>query len=390
MEEFERILNPSFALEDNEKMLIDYYASIYGSKYKNLIKDRTDSTIYIFESKPEYTFKFLLENQDKISDFSQLEYVEKQAKDYSKLELDLNTKLQLDVYFMFCDYHNIDAKKNSNNFDIILQIADEMTTNYEKYCLECNCLGIKPINDSKIISDFLQKKRKKIQLKDKELFFQSIWGKRIKQSFLEMGLSIDDNILYHIFDIGGADGRCLNHPCGLKFVYVPTIQLYCQGYNVDSAFLHENRHVVEAGEDGKCIGISPSYDKFTLLNEIRTEKNAIEDFENLPTLFSRKSSNDDNVTYRFLFPFCADFFEEYQFLLDMCAIENNISLLESIFGREALSDYDNLLVRIFATIENNLGKGNLKIICSYLDKIERLKENAQASGYFDGIKLKLK
>ena len=45
----ENILNPNKALEEYKNYLLAMYAKDYGEKYYDLIKNRMDNTIYLFE-----------------------------------------------------------------------------------------------------------------------------------------------------------------------------------------------------------------------------------------------------------------------------------------------------------------------------------------------------
>jgi len=387
MEKFMRLFHPIGALEESESLLFKYYVEQYGTKYRDLIRNNIDSTIYIFESTPDFTLKYLLQNEDKVESVQQLENVELEARDYAKLKSDLVNQRNRIWFSIFCYYHNISENEYASKFDSIINLINEIFDSFDKYSFNCLNIGVKPIEDLRIRNIFFGEVTRRKNEQKEALFLRSIWGQRMKKIFTDIGLEMDDSLLCKIFDLEYAEGKCLNHRCGLKFLYLPVIELYSSGICVDLAFLHENRHAVEGGLNSN-IGIASGDGKYTMLNEVRTEKKAEIDYDNLPTIFSKKNF-DSVVAYKNLYPFCEDFFEDYSYLFDMCAIENNIKLLEDVFGESELIEYDQLLTKIFIKLEESFrSKRGIKIICPYLDMIKKMRDNANKSKYVSKVMMK--
>ena len=62
----ENVLNPNKALEEYKSYLLTMYVKDYGEKYYDLIKNRMDNTIYLFDANPLENMKFLEENGEDI------------------------------------------------------------------------------------------------------------------------------------------------------------------------------------------------------------------------------------------------------------------------------------------------------------------------------------
>lgn len=386
MDEFERILNPAQALEDKREQLLDYYASQYGEENRSLIRKRNDKIIYIFESTPDINYEFLCDNQDKITNWEEFEEVEEEAIDYCKKRKILESKEQHDIYTLFCNYHNISYQQNMSKIEPILSLIDNI--DLPKYEIECSSLGIRPLKNKEIINELIKKKQKIIQMKKMKLIEKSLWGRHLQQTFLENGLNIDSKLLAKIIN-SELTGICYTIS-SFTFVCIPIIERYQQFGSIDRIFLHENRHAIESGQD-YMIGLTDKEKRLMMINEIRTEKHAIEDNQNLPTIFSKKVTNPNVVDYELLFKLCKDLFEEYKYLFDQCAFENNINNLDKAFNIEELTKYDKMLLDAHNLIQRQIriGTGKLTIRSSpYFEMIERLKENAQNNGFKTYRKIK--
>lgn len=390
MNEFERILNPVQALEEKREQLLNYYILQYGEENGSLIRERGNKIIYIFESTPDFNFQFLCDNQDKVTNWEEFDEVEEEAIDYCKKRKILESKEQHDIYTLFCNYHNISYQQNLSKIESILSLIDNI--DLPKYEIECSSLGIRPLEDKEIIAKLIKKKQKITQMKQLKLMERSLWGKNLKDAFLKSGLEIDsDELTKLLAKLLGREhtGRCYTiSEC--TFVYIPIIERYQQFGSIDRIFLHENRHAIESGQN--CmIGITDKQKRLMMINEIRTEKHAIEDDQNFPTIFSKKVTNPNVVDYEFLFNFCKDLFEEYQYLFDQCALENNINNLDKAFSIDELTKYDRMLFDAYNLIQRQIriGTGNLTIRSTpYFEMVERLKVNAQNNGFKTYRKLK--
>ena len=115
--------------------------------------------------------------------------------------------------------------------------------------------------------------------------------------------------------------------------------------SLDRMFLHENRHIIEAGIDH--VGINTHLgNKYQMLNEIRTEKHAIEDSEYFKNkvLWSNEEMPEHSYNgYEELFPYTHNFYEDNKDILDDIAINGKIDELEELYGEDSLNRYDYFL-----------------------------------------------
>ena len=68
MTNIENILYPDEALDEYKKKLLEVYLEDYGEEYKDIIIKRMNNTLYLFDSNPKDTLRFIL-NNDSIKDF---------------------------------------------------------------------------------------------------------------------------------------------------------------------------------------------------------------------------------------------------------------------------------------------------------------------------------
>lgn len=386
MDDFERIINPVQALEEKREQLRNYYTRQYGKKYNSLIKERENKIIYIFESTPDITFSFLCDHQDKIINWEEFDEEEQEAIDYCEKRKLLESEEQKEMYTLFCNEHHISCQQNFSKIDFILKLIDNI--DMPQYITECSILGIKPIDDEEKINSLIRKKREIVQINQMKLIKESLWGQNLNKAFLENGLQIDNRLLAKLLNINST-GLCYTIS-NYTFVCIPLMERYQQFGSLDRIFLHENRHAIESGQN--CmIGLTDKKKRLMTINEIRTEKHAIEDNHNFPIIFSKEITNPCIVDYEILFKLCKDLFEEYRHLFDQCALKNDIQKLDKAFDIEKLTEYDKMLLDAYNLIQRQIriGNGNLTIRSTpYFEIVERLKENAQNNGFKTYKKIK--
>lgn len=303
----------------------------------------------------------------------------RKAIDYCKKRKILESKEQHDLYTLFCDYHHISYQQNISKMELILNLVDSI--DLPQYVIECSNLGIRPIDDQEKINALIKQKRELAQLKWLKLITDSLWGQNLNQAFLKNGLKIDNRLLIKILNMNST-GYCYTIS-NYTFVFIPLIERYQQFGSLDRIFLHENRHAIESGQNCK-IGLMDKAKRLMMINEIRTEKHAIEDNQNFPTIFSKKVTNPNIVDYEFLFKLCENLFEDYEYLFDQCAIENDITNLAKVFNIVELTTYDKILLGAYDSIQRKIRIGAEKLTIRgtpYFKMLEKLKENAQNSGF---------
>ena len=153
---------------------------------------------------------------------------------------------------------------------------------------------------------------------------------------------------------------------------------------LDLIFHHELHHVVENSILGSGLHIrnNPMY---LVLNELRTEQNAKKTTEQFDKIFSKEIYKQDykNV-YEALFPLADDFLLWYKNILNQCAITQDITKLEEIFGKEDVRDYGQNLLTVHNVFKKYMKKElspSYKISGQpFIEFQEKLRENAESNG----------
>ncbi len=374
MDEFIRLYYSLNTLRENQEMLMNYYVSQYDREFYEYLQERSNKTIYLLESPPDYTFRFLKENERYASDMD-LEQTEKIAQDYSYLRDILRQQAEEDLCSTFLKYHPISLVEYFDKREFILSNMDHLPESFSCYQERCHKLNLMALKEEEIFKQFSKEVLKIRDAQYVNLLTQSLWGKAIRESFLQSGVKMSDEVFSYILRLDKKKvAHCINFNSYI-LVYLPVIQLYFEGGYVDRTFLHENRHVVEAG-NGYQIGVNKGL--FHYFNEFRTEKHAIEDNQVLPTIFSKKGDDDVCFLYEQAFPLLGTLLEKYQYVIDQCAIDNNIEKLLKTFGRKDLLEYVQLLNQSYQLIKNSSFNGESYSInpnvC--LRKVKKLMKNA--------------
>ncbi len=348
-EEAMRVLFPTSVLQNRIDELFKYYVSQYGKENSSLIRNRLSNIIYIFNSPPDITYKFILDNQDLPIDEKYISNIEKQAINYNLLNKSLNVQLMKDLCESFYYYHNISS--NDVKFDIeqILFLVTDMCNNKNDYIKQITELGIKPIEDEHHFLNFMENCKKLVYDKENNLKAYSLWGQSIKNSLLKMGIGVSDNDLACLLDYS-EDGWCRAFDNGRKdpivIITIPILQRYLEGMDVDRIFLHEFRHSIEI-KDINRIGLYDKSGVFRSLNETRTEGCAIEDNKNINTIFSKRTLKKWCDFYGKIYYHNKDFFDTYNSILNSLAFSNDIEKMFKIFGEKDITQYDIILNSIY-------------------------------------------
>ena len=97
----ENVLNPNKALEEYKSYLLTMYVKDYGEKYYDLIKNRMDNTIYLFDANPLENMKFLEENgEDIFPNIKKIRTYLKEYKNFIKIKNALENKYYEDYYII--------------------------------------------------------------------------------------------------------------------------------------------------------------------------------------------------------------------------------------------------------------------------------------------------
>lgn len=378
LEEANRVLFPIKSLRDNILYLYKYYVSKYGNKYSSLIERRISKLIYILDSSPDITYKFLKDNPNVLVTEEYFDNIKRMADNYEKLDKELNNQVLVNTILLFSKYHNI---TDIFNYDIqkILYLIVYMCNDRKQYFDRAINFGIKPINNDIKLEEFLNENEQILYNKRIKLINSSLWGKNIKRTLNEKGLYFDDitfdtlfnlsdNGLFKSFEVDFTDTHYQ------AVIVIPLLKRYCEGMDVDRIFLHELRHAIEneginrIGLQDKCFGLS-------CFNEVRTEGNAISDENNLKTIFSKRLLKEQKYFAEEMYYYHKNFFDSYNSCLDELAIENDVEKLFDIFGKRDIIEYNNLLNNI---MNKNLSNQNVTSydfeLCD--SKIKVLEKNA--------------
>ena len=364
----ENVLNPNKALEEYKSYLLTMYVKDYGEKYYDLIKNRMDNTIYLFDANPLENMKFLEENgEDIFPNIKKIRTYLKEYKNFIKIKNTLENKYYEDYYLILSnsfsyyskfgieDFINIDLDSYSSTNIMLLNdkytsdsIKKDILKRQQEYMRICRVYGIDPITNSVFIDSIKSKRAELIRKKNTLLNSKTRWGRRIKSI-------VNRNTKFKVSDLDIAQIIFNGENCAMtrtftnkngdfRLCYVPLTKIY-KLKGLDRVFFHENRHVVECSSINSGIDTYDD-DKYSMLNEIRTEKNAIRDsnfFKSMPLFSNCDFPSKYYCTYSIAFPYTMNFFEDNCDVLNDLSINNDVVSLESIYGANDLKLFNDYL-----------------------------------------------
>ena len=183
----ENVLNPNKALEEYKSYLLTMYVKDYGEKYYDLIKNRMDNTIYLFDANPLENMKFLEENgEDIFPNIKKIRTYLKEYKNFIKIKNALENKYYEDYYLILSnsfsyyskfgieDFINIDLDSYSSTNIMLLNdkytsdsIKKDILKRQQEYMRICRVYGIEPITNSVFIDSIISKRAELIRKKNK-------------------------------------------------------------------------------------------------------------------------------------------------------------------------------------------------------------------------------
>ncbi len=361
-------LYPNELLQENKDLLIERYVEDYGEEYRSIIQNRMDNTLYLFDSNPIATMEAIKEFDSSI-DSKKMDTLLKEYLNYKKVYDSVHKRMIKKYYHFLSSYFSVPShpiREELLSLDIeayslknlaILQRSGENPTEkekilkrQEKYRKDCRKMGINPLTNSVYIQFLLDEKMRIEEMELTSLLKSTKWGKRMiktirsyypKASISEIQKIMRDdavaNTSYILDSRGCARARVLSFPL-------------LQNYDIksfDRIFYHENRHVVESNpySSGLHNHIGNCYE---LLNEIRTENNALKDLEFFPDdfMWSSDAMSGHHNTYEELLVYVQSFFEEHRELLNALAIQGDLSCLEKIYGKKNLNELEDFLRKL--------------------------------------------
>lgn len=372
----ESFLCPKEVLDENQNLLIDRYVEDYGNEYRDLIRKRMDNTLYLFDSNPIVTMKFIQQFGGNISS-SQMKLFEKEYRNYKKVFSVIHERIKKQYYQKLASYFSISShpiKEEILSLDIesfslenqfLLKRSDVCTSEkekiikrQEKYLEECEMIGVEPLTNSVYIQFLLDEKRRLEEYEDLSLLKNTKWGRRIVKTIRSYYPKIRLSEIQKIMrdDAVAVTSYLLDsRGCArARILYFPLLEHYSV-MSLDRIFYHENRHVVESNpySSGLHSHVGSSYQ---LLNEIRTEKNALDDLDYFPhdLLWSSDSMVEGyHNTYEELYSYISSFLEEHREVLNDCAIRGDLLDLEEKFGKKNLKELEMFLDELSGVLKQN-------------------------------------
>ena len=327
-----------------------------------------DNTIYLFEANPLENMKFLEENgEDVFPNIKKIRTYLKEYKNFIKIKNALENKYFEDYYLILSnafsyysklgieDFINIDLDSYSSTNLMLLKdeytsdsIKKDILKRQQEYMRVCRVYGIEPITNSVFIDSIISKRAELIRKKNALLISKTRWGRRIK-SIVNHNTKFkvsDDDIAEIIFNGENCamTSTFTNKNGDIRLCYVPLARIY-KLKGLDRVFFHENRHVVECSSTNSGIDTYDD-DKYSMLNEIRTEKNAIRDsdfLKSIPLFSNCAFPSKCDCTYSTAFPYTMNFFEDNCDILNDLSINNDVVSLESIYGANDLKLFNDYL-----------------------------------------------
>ena len=393
----EDLVFPFDTLQDKMKDIEKIYLEDYGSKYKNSIKLRQKNTIYLLNSTPDFEYDYLTK-------YNLLPKIDEEAftteyEDFMTLKQKITTQKNNLIYLTLCKAFNIDPKQYqdkleeiislpialygsnatyySNNADIKVLALENLSAKKEAYLAKCQELKIKPLTYPDII-DKLQQQINSYELQAyNDLLLNSKYIADIQEyinNTLEINYNIQSLVQIHTYP-ASCSYFYTPGPNIMRLVYVPLIKIFEEGYSVDAFFLHENRHCIETGLKGIGLEKLDTSFPYHILNEIRTEKHALEDLNRLPTIFKKAGKSSGYKNYITLIN---ELIDANSLLFDDSAFNNCPELLELFFTKPSLEELETSLSNLYNDVNSfknphliphlKIDKTSLDIKCQILQK----------------------
>ena len=404
--DIERLINTKETLQEKRKELLNIYTESYGKRNKRKIERKMDEAIYIFDSKPTESEFFLDKNKTSFNETIKYSQIKEEAEDYKLLKRALLNECKDDVLTLLKKYFPVPEEKeekllnlnfqsySSETYRILLNPNVEEETKKlirkqrEKYQESCHELGVYPVTDYPVIDNIISKIKDYKEDMIFELVSKSKFIQRKQQEIYdEKGIIIPAEKFAKIFE----DEEAVAAQTSFydrktrrlqQIVYFPILAIAnYEKDSLDRVFLHENRHLLESGNNIFDYYNSRMYNGLT---EIRTEKNAIQDLNDITPIFT-ETKKETKSLYDELFPLCGDLFEIYRNDFNKYFFNHKILQMERRAGsgiQELAQMIDEALNTI---IECDTQGNNSEIVINnaqYLEKVEKIKGKMKRKSLF--------
>lgn len=388
------ICNISENFNRHKNIIINLLVDYYGQEYYDLINERINSTYIDFSSTPVEDFKYIIDHDSEIS-FSDKTIVRLRYELYRNLEkksrknifdllikyisdnlliTDVSTLKTNEVLFelLFSDENfnsglidSFSSKSTDllNDDNVATCIKESIKNDRKRFNDISEKLGI---DVSNLTSDFVDKLielRKVLQKNHKNYIAKnSQFGKETFEAFKrEFNVELKPEILSFIMFIENAySGSVIlkkdNDISFYNYIRIPLTHLINIGVKgLDVNIIHELIHRIETNK--YCVGIAIHDDEDTndTINEVRTQKLAINLTKKLHGKGIYMYDNPDDYkiegesTYEWLFPLTKSFIEEFENIFSSCAINNDTDKLNDYFGTSWIT-YSEHINKVYNTI----------------------------------------
>ena len=394
-------------MEDIKKTLIPYYISQYGTKNKDLIEQRMKNTFYLISSTPDLIYKELKDSgsffksqgdyDNMITEY--LDYIEVNrqlekdkitkirsllCKEYSVSETTINKK-DIPIERLFLNSFSSSMIALLNSPCAADDMKDEVHKLQKRYFKQCNNLGCEPITDTNIIDSILNKIKTLNTDYQVNLLKRTLWGQRLYKYFIEnngftegyIKSTNQEDLFYRMLQqdifIQSGQMQCVyftskkNDEVYIRNNWICFPMLENMNFDLNHNFYHEMRHAVENG------GID--FKKYNFINELRTDKHALEDDIALPKIFN----NDGKCKsiYLPLLPLTDGLFDDFESFFDSIAISNNVNKLEMVVNKDILMEYDNMFKNTISLMINQ-GITDISLNINAQEYVEKSDEIAKS------------
>lgn len=325
---------------ENKLVILECLVDFYGEEYRYTILERFKHIYFNFSSVPTEEYLYILRNTKKLS-ISSLNPILKNYDQYTQVV----NKYENQYCKIIKDYLNENFRIEIENKDVKEILNKEITLNkIEKMLLSFGCdkekiLRKKLENCLEYCLDIQKQYRNQIV---KEAEFSLQMKRDIKKQF---SLDLSGDVLRILaFKTNPSAGNFYTSkestiPLG-TFIRIPVATLLNRGIkSLDVCLIHEIIHKIETC--GNHVGIAIEDKKSTnkIINEIRTQKIAIQItkrlHENGIFIFDNPKEHSfyNDSKYEILFPLTGNLLEEYEPFFNKCAMKSTSHLLELKFSK---------------------------------------------------------
>lgn len=401
----EKVIYIDEVLENAKEKLASYYVDEYGSNYRELIDYRLQNTSFIVKTQPDLLFESLKNYHVYFRNSKDFDNMILEYEDFCTVQARLQKLMSEKVNAVLKHHYKVDnplffsdmtlevLKFMSSSFSRLLEgntidesLKKDILDGRELYYFLCHKYHCDPIVDATVVDKVIKEIENIKGSFHRELLKQSKWGQRLynevvsKSSRIFVGIRGAELIIYDFLSQvvfkSNDTAMCVsleNSSSQNNIVFLHTQGPMMLDFN--HYFYHEMRHAVEFG------GISAFNDKYSTINELRTENHALKDMDNLPTIFESMITCES--LYTPLLQLSYGLFDEEEKFFDNIAIESKDEEMERIIGKTLLREYEQMLLEVLELVKTFRGEKSLMLTLGEDVYLKRSNEIRQKIKKFD-------